>query len=87
MELHFDLIINCSESMILKHLGSNLIDLAEITLNISSAPDSSIDEHIQIIDALLLRDSGKAGKALNKHFNNMKKFVVSELNKNNEHKE
>ena len=87
MELHFDLILNYSESMILKHLGSNLIDLAEIILNISSAPDSSIREHLEIIDALLLRDAVKAGKALSKHFKNMKKFVVSEHNKNNGHKE
>ena len=87
MELHFNLIINYSESMILKHLGSNLIDLAEITLNISSAPDSSIKEHLEIINALILRDADRACKALSRHFNNMKRFVVSELKKNNEDKE
>ena len=82
MELHFDLIINYSENMILRHLGSNLIDFAEITLNISSVPDSSIREHIEIIDALLLRDSAEAVKAVKKHFKNMKRFAVSELKKN-----
>ncbi len=84
MELHFNLIINYSESMILRHIGSTLIDLAEITFNISNAPSSSIREHIEIIDALLLRDSGKAAKALGSHFKNMKKFVLSELNNTNE---
>lgn len=82
MELHFDLIINYSENMILRHLGSNLIDFAEITLNISDVPDSSIREHIEIIDALLLRDSAEAVKAVKKHFKNMKRFAVSELKKN-----
>ena len=81
MELHFDLIINYSESMILRHIGSTLIDLAEITFNISTAPSSSIREHIEIIDALILRDAVKAGKALSSHFRNMKKFVISELNR------
>ena len=87
MELHFDLIINYSDSMILRHIGSTLIDLAEITLNISTAPSSSIKEHLEIIDALLIREAGKAGKALTGHFKNMKKFVVSELNNTIQSKE
>ena len=81
MELHFELIINYSGNKILRHIGSTLIDLAEITFYISTAHSSSIREHIEIIDALILRDAEKAEKALGRHFRNMKKFIVTEINK------
>lgn len=72
IELH-TLIVNSSPNRRLREIYSQLFDIIKMILKIAtyeSEHEASLEEHVELIEAMLERDVGKAKKVLNKHIDN-----------------
>lgn len=80
------LIIQSSNNRRLRGIFFQIYDLVIMCFHLARETDKHIEEHIQLLDAILERDYEKAGKILKIHLHNSENDIIAQLDKRRKQK-
>lgn len=80
--LHQELIIGYAENRFLRNFTNRIHDLIGLTRHLNKRIPRALEEHIEIFQGLLGRNPDKAGMALKKHLNRVRKETIKSIEQN-----